>query len=83
MSSRHGTCSSDLEYQLDKGRANVEMKTLKEKEKEHLQEVLEITHWDLDKASRLLTLTLKQVKKKISEHGIEVKEPDTGRETMT
>jgi transcriptional regulator with GAF, ATPase, and Fis domain len=53
----------------------MEMKTLKEREKEHLQKVLELTHWDLEKASRLLEVPLKQVKRKIREHGIVTEEP--------
>jgi len=51
------------------------MKTLREREKEHLQKVLELTHWDLEKASRLLEVSLKQVKRKIREHGIVTEEP--------
>ncbi len=50
------------------------IKTLRDKEKELIQEVLTKTDWDLHKASRLLQITLAQVKKKIREHGI--KQPD-------
>ena len=52
----------------------MEMKTLREREKEHLQKVLDLTHWDLEKASRLLKVPLKQVKRKIREHGIVTEE---------
>jgi transcriptional regulator with GAF, ATPase, and Fis domain len=53
----------------------MEMKTLREREKEHLQKVLELTHWDLEKASRLLEVPLKQVKRKIREHDIVKEKP--------
>ena len=46
------------------------IKTLKDKEKELLEQVLTKTDWDLDKASRLLKISLPQVKKKIREHGM-------------
>lgn len=49
----------------------MEIKSLKSKEAELLKEVLSKTHWDLDKASRLLKISLSQVKRKIKEHGIE------------
>ncbi|MBN2124264.1 MAG: hypothetical protein JW821_08220 [Deltaproteobacteria bacterium] len=49
----------------------MKIKPLKEKEREHLQEVLKRTDWDLDKAARLLQIPLPQVKRKIREHGIE------------
>ena len=47
------------------------IKTLKDKEKELLEEVLTKTDWDLEKASRLLRISLPQVKKKIREHGMQ------------
>ncbi|HOP46694.1 MAG TPA: helix-turn-helix domain-containing protein [Desulfobacteraceae bacterium] len=53
----------------------MEIKTLKEREKEHLKEVLEKSNWDLEKAARLLKIPLSRVKRKISEHGL--KEPDS------
>ena len=53
----------------------METKTLKEREKEHLQKVLDLTCWDLEKASRLLKVPLKQVKRKIREHGMITEEP--------
>jgi DNA-binding NtrC family response regulator len=49
----------------------MEIKTLKNKEGELLQEVLAKTHWDLTKTARLLKITLSQVKRKIKEHGLE------------
>ncbi len=57
----------------------MEMKTLQEREKEHLQEVLELTHWDLEKASRLLKIPLSQVKLKIQEHGFVTEESSNDR----
>ena len=51
----------------------MKIKTLKEREKEHLKNVLEKTRWDLEKAARLLQIPLSQVKRKIREHGL--KEP--------
>ncbi len=48
----------------------MKIKSLKESEKDHLKKVLEKTHWDLDKTSRLLKISLKQVKSKISAYGI-------------
>jgi len=52
-------------------------KTLKELEKEHLQGVLKIACWDLEKAARLLQIPLAQVKRKIREHDL------TGEETSS
>jgi DNA-binding NtrC family response regulator len=49
----------------------MEIKSLKHKEEELLQEVLAKTHWDLKKTARLLKITLSQVKRKIKEHGLE------------
>ncbi|MFH1135245.1 MAG: helix-turn-helix domain-containing protein [Pseudomonadota bacterium] len=50
-------------------------KTLKEREREHLENVLAKTHWDLAKSARLLRIPLSQVKRKITEYG--VKKPGT------
>jgi transcriptional regulator with GAF, ATPase, and Fis domain len=44
--------------------------TLRDKERELLQEVLIKTDWDLIKAAHLLKIPLAQVKKKIREHGL-------------
>ena len=52
----------------------MEIKTLRDKERELVQQVLTKTDWDLPKASRLLQISLTQVKKKIREHGL--KKPD-------
>lgn len=46
------------------------MKTLKEREKEHLLDILEKTMWDLEKTARVLQIPLAQVKRKIKEHGL-------------
>ena len=48
----------------------MKIKSLKESEKEHLGKVLVKTHWDLEKTSRLLKISLKQVKSKIKEYRI-------------
>ena len=48
----------------------MKIKTLKEREKEHIEEILNRTGWDLEKASRLLQIPLSTVKRKIREHGI-------------
>ncbi len=47
------------------------IKTLRDKEQELLEEVLTKTDWNLEKASRLLKISLSQVKKKIREHGLQ------------
>ncbi len=46
------------------------LKTLREIEKEHLLTVLEKTNWDIDKASRLLKISVSRVKRKIRKHGL-------------
>jgi transcriptional regulator with GAF, ATPase, and Fis domain len=48
----------------------MEIKTLRDKECELLQEVLAKTDWNLENASRLLRIPLSQVKKKIREHNL-------------
>lgn len=48
----------------------MKIKTLKEKEKEHLLKVLKKTRWDVEMAARLLQIPLPHVKKKIKEHGL-------------
>lgn len=58
------TCDSN-------GIRRMEIKTLKDKERELLQAVLAKTDWNLEKASRLLQIPLSQVKKKIREHGMD------------
>ena len=52
------------------GWAGMEIKTLEEREKEHLREVLQRTGWDLGKTARLLQISLSEVKQKISKHGL-------------
>ena len=47
------------------------IKTLRDKEQELLEEVLTKTNWNLEKASRLLQISLPQVKKKIREHSLQ------------
>jgi transcriptional regulator with GAF, ATPase, and Fis domain len=47
------------------------LKTLKQREKEHLQQVLEMTGWDEEKASLLLKIPLAQVQRKMRENAIE------------
>ena len=49
----------------------MEIRTLKDKQKELIQEVLTKTGWNLEKAARLLMIPLSQVKKKIREHGMQ------------
>jgi transcriptional regulator with GAF, ATPase, and Fis domain len=51
--------------------SHMEIKSLKHKEEELLQEVLAKTHWDLMKTARLLKITLSQVKRKIKQHGLQ------------
>jgi len=48
----------------------MEIKTLKEREKEHLLKVLQLTSWDLEKAARLLKISISKLKRKIWEHGL-------------
>lgn len=48
----------------------MKIKSLKENEKEHLKNVLDKTHWDLAKTSRLLKISLQQLKSKITSYGL-------------
>lgn len=52
---------------LDQG---MKIKSLKESEKEHLLTVLDKTHWDFEKTSRLLKISIQKIKLKIKEYGI-------------
>lgn len=52
----------------------MKIKSLKEREKGHLKTVLDQTHWDLAKSSRLLKISLQQLKSKITIYGL--KNPD-------
>jgi transcriptional regulator with GAF, ATPase, and Fis domain len=51
---------------------DMKIKSLKQSEKEHLIKVLEITHWDLAKSSRLLKISLQQLKSKLTIYGIKI-----------
>gem|GEM_PF-1543586 len=48
----------------------VEIKTLKDKERELLLEVLTKTSWNLEKTSRLMQIPVSEVRQKIREHGM-------------
>jgi DNA-binding NtrC family response regulator len=48
----------------------MEIKSLKSKEKELLETVLEKTHWDIEKTSRLLKISVAQTKRKIRAYEI-------------
>lgn len=52
----------------------MKIKSLKESEKKHLLDVLEKTHWDLGKTSRLLKISLQRLKSKMKEY--EISRPD-------
>ncbi len=54
---------------ITKGLA-MDVKTLKELEKEHLRTVLEKTGWNIEKAARLLRISVSQVKRKIRTQGL-------------
>ncbi len=47
----------------------MKIKSLKEREKDHLKNVLEQTRWDLAKSSRLLKISLQELKSKITIYG--------------
>ncbi len=49
--------------------------TLKEREREHLREVLTKTHWDLEKAAHVLRIPMFQLTQKLKEYGLEHPEP--------
>ncbi len=48
----------------------MKIKSLEELEKEHLKIVLEQTSWNLAKSSRLLKISLQQLKSKITIYGL-------------
>jgi len=48
----------------------MEIKSLKSKEKELLEAVLAKTHWNLEKTSRLLKVSVSQIKRKIKTYDI-------------
>ncbi len=64
-------CKTVLTFGLEQ---DMKIKSLKESEKEHLKNVLEKTHWDLTKSSRLLKISLQQLKSKITTYRL--KNPD-------
>jgi len=57
----------------------MKIKSLRESEKDHLNAVLEQTHWDLEKTSRLLKIPLEQVKAKIAEYGLCPPSPESDK----
>ncbi len=48
----------------------MEIKSLKSKEKELLEAVLAKTHWNLEKTSRLIKISVSQIKRKIKAYEI-------------
>jgi DNA-binding NtrC family response regulator len=52
----------------------MEIKSLKSKEKELLEAVLEKTHWNIEKTSRLLKISVSQIKRKIKAYDIKQKQ---------
>ncbi len=52
----------------------MKIKSLKESEKDHLLAVLNQTHWDLVKTSRLLKISLDLLKAKIRAFGLDQQE---------
>jgi len=48
----------------------MEIKSLKSKEKELLESVLVKTHWNLEKSSRLLKISVSQIRRKIKAYEI-------------
>ncbi|MEW6665891.1 MAG: helix-turn-helix domain-containing protein [Thermodesulfobacteriota bacterium] len=48
----------------------MEIKTLKEREKDHLLQVLDKTHWNIQKTASLLQIAASEVRRKIREHGL-------------
>ena len=47
-----------------------DIKTLKDREKELIQNVLDKTAWDLPKATHLLQIPISELKEKINKHGL-------------
>ncbi|RJR29544.1 MAG: hypothetical protein C4576_35220 [Desulfobacteraceae bacterium] len=48
----------------------MQIKTLKERERDHLLQVLVKTNWNIQKTALLLQIPLAGVKRKIKEHGL-------------
>jgi DNA-binding NtrC family response regulator len=57
----------------------MEIKTLKEHEKEHLLTILRLTSWDIGKAAHLLKISIPKLKRKIWEHGLTKEESGFGQ----
>ncbi|MCP4020372.1 MAG: hypothetical protein GY729_00900 [Desulfobacteraceae bacterium] len=53
----------------------MKMKSLEQSEKEHLEKVLAQTRWNLEKTSRLLKISLSQVKSKIKKYDLRQERP--------
>lgn len=53
----------------------MDIKSLKESEKEHLVDVLSRTHWDIEKTARLLKISLNRLKTKIRSYGLHPPDP--------
>jgi DNA-binding NtrC family response regulator len=51
-------------------RVDMKIKTLREQEKEYILEILRWASWDLEKAARLLKISISRLKRKISKHGL-------------
>jgi len=51
----------------------LEIKTLRDKEKELMLKALAKTDWDLSEASRLLQIPVSRLKQKIRQHGLKQK----------
>lgn len=61
-------------YKL-RGEGEMEIATLKAKEREHIAGVLSSTAWDIDISARLLQITPSQLRRKIREHGLKNDQP--------
>jgi transcriptional regulator of acetoin/glycerol metabolism len=53
----------------------MQLKTLKEREKDHLLQVLVKTHWNIQKTALLLQIPFAEVRRKIKEHGLRKPRP--------
>jgi transcriptional regulator of acetoin/glycerol metabolism len=53
----------------------MQIKTLKEHEKDHLLQVLVKTHWNIQKTALLLQIPSAEVKRKIKEHRLKKSRP--------
>ena len=70
-----GTTFADIKSRIILESWEMKPKTLQQREKEHLQQILEMTGWNEKKASILLKIPLAQVQRKMRENAI--KKPDT------